>query len=262
MSGYPSQWPLPRSCTTQLHGDRRWQGPGGGARDVLYGRVPEDALPKAAGARYFAMDVGEDVGEAPAAERPAPLLEVLPQEQAQRRTVEQIVDPVLEVPMLQMVAPQMVEQLVDILTPKIVCPPRAARTVLGAPQTVEQLVEAPTIVSLIEVIWQPVEQPVDIPVRAFLPGQYSSSSVEQIVDIPVPHHGFCGGFQGFHQDRAHQRVRSRSLTFQFRTVAGTSKILVSHRFLKKLLGKRFKGFLALFPGRKKVRRWVRARGRN
>ena len=82
------------------------------------------------------MDAGEDVRKAPAAGRPAPLLEVLPQEQAQRSTVEQIVDPVLEVPMLQMVAPQMVEQLVDILTPKIVCPPRAARTVLGAPQTV------------------------------------------------------------------------------------------------------------------------------
>ena len=92
--------------------------------------------------------------------------------------------------------------------PKIVCPLRAARTVLGAPQTVEQLVEAPTIVSLIDVIRQPVEQPVDIPVRAwggaggrlqgFLPRQYSSSFVEQIADIPVPHHGFYGGFQGFH----------------------------------------------------------------
>ena len=37
---------------------------------------------------------------APAAERPAPLLEVLPQEWVQRRTVEQIVDPVPVVPML------------------------------------------------------------------------------------------------------------------------------------------------------------------
>ena len=133
---------------------------GGGARDVLYGHVPEDALPQAAGARYFAMDAGEDVREAPADGRPAPLLEVLPQEQVQRRTVEQIVDPVLEVPTLQMVVPQIVEQLVDFLSPldipvheqvidvpKIVCPPRAARTVLRAPQTVEQLVEAPTIVS-------------------------------------------------------------------------------------------------------------------
>ena len=55
--------------------------------------------------------------------------------------MEQIVDPVPEVPMLQMVLPQVVEQLVDLLdfhipeqvieVPKIVCPPRAARTVLG-----------------------------------------------------------------------------------------------------------------------------------
>ena len=60
---------------------------GGGARDVLYGRVPKDALPQAAGAQYFAMDAGEDVGEAPAARRPAPLLEVLPQERVQRRTL-------------------------------------------------------------------------------------------------------------------------------------------------------------------------------
>ena len=119
---------------------------GRGARDALHGRVPEDALPQAAGARYFAMDAGEDVGEAPAAGRPAPLLEVLPQEQVQRRTVEQIVDPVLEVPVLHMVVPQMVEKLVDLLSPldfpvpeqviqvpKIVCLRRAARTVLDVP---------------------------------------------------------------------------------------------------------------------------------
>ena len=93
-----------------------------------------------AGARYFAMDAGEDVGEAPAAERPALLLEVLPQEWVQHRTV----------PLLHVFMPQMVEQLVDILAPldfrvaeqvidvpKIVCPPRAARTFPRAPQTVE-----------------------------------------------------------------------------------------------------------------------------
>ena len=194
---------------------------GGGARDELHGHAPEDAPPQAAGAQHFAMDAGEDVGEAPAAGRPAPLLEVLPQERVQQRTAEQIVDPVPLVPLPHDVVPQMVEQLVDFLSPldfrvpeqvidvpKIVCPPRAARTVLGVPQTVEQLVEAPTIVSLIDVIRQLVEQPVDIPVRAwsgtggrlqgFLPGQYSSSSVEQIADIPVPHHGIFGGFQGFH----------------------------------------------------------------
>ena len=90
---------------------------GGGARDAQYGRVQEDALPQAAGARYFAMDAGEDVGEAPAAEGPAPLLEVRPQERVQQRTVEQIVDPVPLFPLLHDVVPQMVEQLVDILSP-------------------------------------------------------------------------------------------------------------------------------------------------
>ena len=63
------------------------------------------------------MDAGEDVGEAPAAGRPALLLEVLPQDRVQRRTVEQMVDPVPEVPLLHMIVPQMVEQLVDIITP-------------------------------------------------------------------------------------------------------------------------------------------------
>ena len=42
-----------------------------------------------------------------------------------------------------------------------------------------------------------------------------------------------------------------TLVNKFRTVAATSKILVSHRFLQKLLEKRFKGFLALFPCGKK-----------
>ena len=109
---------------------------GRGARDELHGHAPEDALPQANGARYFAMDAGEDVGEAPAAGRPAPLLEVLPQERVQQRTAEQIVDPVPVVPLLHVFVPQMVEQLVDILAPldfrvaeqvievpKIVCPP-------------------------------------------------------------------------------------------------------------------------------------------
>ena len=77
------------------------------------------------------MDAGE---EAPAAGRPAPLLQVLPQGQVHRRTVEQIVGPVPVVPMLHVFVPQMAEQLV----------------------------EAPTIVSLVHIF----EQTVDIPGRA------------------------------------------------------------------------------------------------
>ena len=160
------------------------------------------------------------MGDAPAAERPAPLLEVLPQEWVQRRTVEQIVDPVPVVPMLHDVAPQMVEQLVDILAPldfrvaeqvidvpKIVCPPRAARTVLLAPQTVEQLVEVPTPVSLSSLLQRTVEQNVDIPVAGgsgaggglsgFLPGQTSAALWNRTVDIPSG-----GGLQHFQRGQS------------------------------------------------------------
>ena len=45
----------------------------GGARDELHGQAPDDAPPQAAGAQYFTMDDDE---EAPAATRPAPLVEV------------------------------------------------------------------------------------------------------------------------------------------------------------------------------------------
>ena len=205
-----------RRQTTARAGER-------GARDVLYGCVPEDALSQAAGARYFAMDAGEDVGEAPAAGRPAPLLEVLPQERVQRRTAEQIVDPVPVVPLLFMVEPQMVEQLVDILSPldfrvaeqvievpNIVCPPRAARTVLRAPQTAELLVEVPTIISYSSLLQRTLEQNVDIPVphragriadlQGFLPGQSSTALQERISERLLEQMIVCipgGGPQGF-----------------------------------------------------------------
>ena len=47
-------------------------------RELNYTAAPADAPHQAAGAQYFAMDAGEDTVQAPAAERPAPLLEVLP----------------------------------------------------------------------------------------------------------------------------------------------------------------------------------------
>ena len=94
--------------------------------------------------------------------RPPSLVDVRPQERLQQRTVKQIVDPVPVVPLLHDVEPQMVEQLVDFLAPldvrvaeqvievpQIVCPSRGARTVLGAPQTAEQLVEVPTTPSYV-----------------------------------------------------------------------------------------------------------------
>ena len=96
----------------------------------------------------------------------------------QRHTVEEIADPVPVVPMLFMVEPQKVEQLVDMLSPldfrvaeqvfdvpeqvfdvpTVVCPPRAARTVLCAPQLAEQLVEVPSPVSFSSLLQRSMEQ--------------------------------------------------------------------------------------------------------
>ena len=178
MSSRRWQQSWPRTNTTAPHGDRGRPGQGR-ERETNYTATLRKMLPpQAAGAWYFAMDAGEDVGEAPAAGRPAPLLEVRPQEGVQQRTAEQIVDPLQVVPLLHAFVPQKVEQLVDILAPldfrvaeqvievsKIVCPPRAARTVLRAPQTADQLVEVPTITSYSSLLQRTMEQNVAIPVR-------------------------------------------------------------------------------------------------
>ena len=93
---------------------------------------------------------------------PAPLLEVLPQVEAQRHTVDQIVDAVPGFPTLDGPVPLMVEQLVDVLqlfdalnpvveqvigVPKIFIERIPPRTSVREPQLAEQLVEVPTIVS-------------------------------------------------------------------------------------------------------------------
>ena len=87
----------------------------------------------------YAMSVDSDVVSGG---RPPSLVDVRLQERLQQRIVEQIVDPVPSVPMLHDAVPHVVEQLVDffapldlrvaeqvIEVPKIVCPPRGARTV-------------------------------------------------------------------------------------------------------------------------------------
>ena len=191
-------------------------------RVALHGQVPEHPTPQAAGAQFFAMDTGEDVGEARAAGRPAPLLEVLPQERVQQRTVEQIVDPVPVVPLLQAFVPQMVEQLVDILAPldfrvaeqvievpKISSPSRhCRRRVRFAEQTADQLVEVPTIISYSSLLQRTMEQTVDIPVSV-------------------------GGLADFAQDRVHPQLRTLQL------LGSTLRMSL------------FNGFFELFPRKKK-----------
>ena len=139
-----------------------------------------------------------------------------PQVQVQRHIVDQIVDAVSGLPTLDVPVPQMVDQPMALLmaldflvpeqvtkVPKISTPSRCPRTVLSVPQTTEQLVEAPTIVSLIEVIRQNVEQTVGgVGVGGGLPGflarQSYSFTAEQIIDNPVPRRGLGGGLHGLH----------------------------------------------------------------
>ena len=125
--------------------------------------------------------------------------------------------------------PQTVEQLPDVLrffdrfatgpeqviaVPKIYTEDVPVRAVLRATQLVEQLVEVPTkisfpMIALYHALMAPrtVEQNVDIPAvggigigggpSGFLPGQSSSVTAEQTVEIPVPRPHVAGDLQGF-----------------------------------------------------------------
>ena len=121
-------------------------------------KIQRHPPPQAAGTVYYPMDV-DDVPAAKGS-RPDRLLDVSgPQERVQRRTVEQIVDPVLEVPLLDAPVPQTVDQLVEVLRPLDTVVP-------------EQVIEAPKITFHDA-----------IPQRAVLP---VPQMAEQLVDEPVP----------------------------------------------------------------------------
>ena len=200
----------------QRNGSRSW-GPrtartGGRALDELHGHAPDDAPPQAAGTQYFAMDV-DDVPAA-GGSRPDRLSEVRPQERAQRRTVQQIVDPV-PLPTLDDRAPQMVGQLLNLAhfldtplpdpeqvieVPKILSDDVPMRALVRETQLAEQLVEVPTIVSW-SLLQQIMEQNVGNPVphdgrgasgglQGFLPGHSSSKrTANKIADLPAPRSG-------------------------------------------------------------------------
>ena len=158
----------------------------------------------------------------------------------------------------------------------------APRGLTGSPvpQTAEQLVEAPNVMSLIGVIRHPVEQTVGggriggLP--GFLPGQSYSLSAEQIVDNPVLVSVvvLVEVFMVYTQDRVQrfmeqiivflQRLPSRTLTFQLRVVrlAIFIKILFLQLVLQICWKRQIKGFFRTFPGRKKVRRSRAPRGQN
>ena len=123
------------------------------ARDVLHGHALDDAPPRAASTLYFSLD--DDVGVLAA--RPDRLYEVRPQERVLRRTVEQNVG-VFTYPLLDVLEPQMGDQLVEVLrkidtrsshqaieVPKVFPDSAPLRRVESRPpQLAEQLVEVPT----------------------------------------------------------------------------------------------------------------------
>ena len=152
--------------------------------------------------------------EEPSGARLDRLSEVRPQDRDLRRTVDQIVDAVPGLPALDVLVPQMVDRPLVARGFRRPCSRagyRSAQDVDAYPLPLHgslraadsgQLVEAPNVVSLIDVIRHPVEQTVGggriggLP--GFLPGQSYSLSAEQIVDYPVPRfrRGFGGGLHG------------------------------------------------------------------
>ena len=189
----------------------------GGARDVLHGLAPEDAPPRAASTVYFNLD--DDVGVLAA--RPDRLLEVRPQPGVPRRTAKQNVD-VFTYPLLEVLVPQMGDQLVEVLrkidtqsshlaidVPKVFPDSAPLRRVESRPpHLAEQLVEVPTIISYSS-LWRPLftEQQIQRIVAGLerggggargglhgsRAGQNSAENLEQIVDIPVPQDRREGG---------------------------------------------------------------------
>ena len=113
------------------------------------------------------------------ARRPSPLVEVWPSVRVQRHVVEQLADIAPMVQILDSPEPQMVAQLLEvfrlldtqlldeqaILVPKISCSPCPSRSRVPEPQSAEQLVEVPTVLTPTRIALQIAEQIVDTPLE-------------------------------------------------------------------------------------------------
>ena len=218
--------------------------------------------------------------EEPNEGRPEAFVEPRPQECVQRHTVEHItdlvrVDPCM-VQILDAPVPQMGEQLPDILSffdalvpvpeqvievPKILPDDVPMRTAVCDTQLEKQLVEVPTgLVYVALVLASKVYSRREI--RGFLSGQGSTASGSRVVHNPVPQgRGRGGAVQNSAAVAAQiadipaRRGLSDFLPGQGSTASSSSRLLDD-------ADEEFKGFFALFPVGKKVRSWVRTRGRN
>ena len=177
---------------------QRMASPGGWVRGALHGEVPEAPTPQEPCTQHFFLD--DDSVPELGGSWPDRLHEVRPQEQVLRHTVEQLGDVAPGLPALDVLVPQMVDKLEDVLkvvdlfvpeqeigVPKISSlqsPP--PRRVFPVPQTAEQLVEVPTepvyvLMFLASKVFSRRE------LARFLSEQGSTASgSEQIVDNPVP----------------------------------------------------------------------------
>ena len=137
--------------------------------------------------------------------RPTPLVEVRPQGRVQRHFLEHMADICPYVQILDAPVPPMVENVTDtfpiaeqvIDVPKVSCSPCPSASRVPEPQSAEQLVEVPTVLS---------------------PTRIALLIAEQIVDTPVP----CGCDQGF-------------LALQSSTASHSSGKCISERILEQIV---------------------------
>ena len=122
------------------------------------------------------------------ARRPLPLVEVRPSARAQRHIMEDLGDLVPLVQILDLPVLRTVDSVTDVLrlldrplveqvisVPKISCSPCPSRSRVSEPQSAEQLVEVPTVLTPSRIAVQITEQIVDISARGSLPGQRSAA---------------------------------------------------------------------------------------
>ena len=222
--------------------------------------------------------------------RPPPLSEVAgPQARVLRRTVERIIESFVPVQMIDVLVPQssmggvqdqilqrtaemvLEEVILVIEVPKIsslLRPP--PRRVLPVPQTAEHLVEVLTEpVCVLAVLASKVFSRREI--LGILSGQGSTASESRVVDNPVfQGRGGCGARGGLQNSRARQNSTAnleqivdiparRGLT-DF--LPGQSSTTSSSSRLRDDADEAFTWGFRTFPRSKKVRSWVRTRGRN
>ena len=113
------------------------------------------------------------------ARRPPPLVDVMPSSRAHRHFMEDLGELAPSVQLLDLPVPQMVENVTDTLlrnldfpiaeqvidVPKIFCSPCPSRSRVPEPQSADQLVEVPTVLSPTRIALQIAEQIVDTPVH-------------------------------------------------------------------------------------------------